>query len=313
MSEELSDIIVGNGIAAHAFLWTYARKLKMGHLDQARRLIWIKSPLVPTCSLTSTSLVSRAGLQYGVSIFGDQLLQAYEIFEDLCAHLPGVEKAKQAHRRHGDLENFKKRYGDVPGHCYIVENTLFLQTLEAQIKESLGHRLTIKYDTLLDHDDKMVYLHSKENIAFHQLFLMLGAGNKLYAKDPGGKSVVGQYAYALVDLGKESFVISRGPHNLIYRHRDQTLLVGSLDDKDDLLGWPLLAARSHGLKEILKTFDYDLPRNLNWTVVSGVRHKGIKRRPFWGEISKNVYSVHGLYKNGYSLSFLGAKGCHPTF
>ena len=307
MTDKLSDIVIGQGVAAHAFLWTYAEKLKQGHLDQARSIIWIKSPIIPTCSLTSTSLVSSAGLQHGVSQLGDHLLGAYEIFKQHFQNFKGVSVASQKHLPHGDLENFKKRYSDAPESCFVIASHLFLSSLEDQFKKILGHRLMIKSDTLVETKQQEIVLQSGETLAYHQCFLTLGAGNVLLGKTERTKAVTGQYGHAKADLGSSSWVISKGPHNLIYRAIDQTLLVGSLDDKDDQLGWPSVAPRPTQLKAILESFEMDLPKDLAWKVEAGVRHKGQKRQPFWGSVGRNLYSVHGLYKNGYSLAFLAAQ------
>lgn len=316
MSEELSDIIVGNGIAAHAFLWTYARKLKMGHLDQARRLIWIKSPIVPTCSLTSTSIVSRAGLQYGVSPLGDELLRSYEIFEQYFGAYAGVSKAVQTHLPYGDLDNFNKRYGEAAGSCFVIASDQFLKQLRKDIASSLSSLLTIIEGTVLQVEQESLVMQDGSSLLFNQCYLCLGAGNVFVTKLERCRSVAGQFAWSEANLGQHSWVRSYGPYNLIYRALDQKLLVGSLDDKEDSLGWPVMAARPSQLKEILSHFKVELPEKLSWTVESGVRHKGPKRRPHWGKISDNVWSTHGLYKNGYSLSFLAAdeltKGMAPS-
>ncbi len=306
MSEELTDIIVGNGVAAHAFLWTYAQKVKEKSLDLSRRIQWIRSPIIPACSFSSTSIVSKAGLQRGVSLLGDQLLDGFDIFENFFNGYASVENANQTHLPHGDHDNFKKRYGDAPENCYIVHSFNFLSELEKEFTSIFKDKLEAVNETVICENNDSIQLQSR-TLNFDRLFLFLGAGNKLYEKDPGGRAVAGQYAQAKIDLGDKGFVHSKGPHNLIYRSMDKTLLIGSLDDKDDELGWPVMASRSNKLKTILNDFVIDLPKDLKWTVHSGVRHKGIKRQPFWGEVRPNVYSVHGLYKNGYSLSFLAAK------
>ncbi len=307
MTEKLRDIVIGQGIAAHAFLWTYAQKIKQGHLDQARSVFWIKSPIIPTCSLTSTSLVSCAGLQYGVSDLGDKLLKSYELFVHLFSNFSGVETAKQKHLAHGDLDNFKKRYGDAPDSCFVIASHIFLRELENQFTKILSDRLVIKTDTFIEARDNFASLQSGDILPFHRCYLALGAGNVLLGRIDRTRAVAGQYAHAKACLGDQSWVISKGPHNLIYRASDQTLLVGSLDDKDDELGWPCVAPKANQLKDILNIFEMNLPINLTWKVEAGVRHKGQKRQPFWGSVGANLYSVHGLYKNGYSLAFLAAK------
>lgn len=301
------DVIVGNGIAAHAFLWTYALKLKEQGLDHTRRVLWIKSKIVPTCSLTSTSLISSAGLQYGVSELGDLLLKSYEEFVSISSNFESISKAKQTHLLSGDLENFNKRYPTTEGECFLVQSKNFLLELETKIKNILGTKLEERIGTVLSWDENLLHLHGNEQIKFDRCFLGLGAGIKLLSKAPNTKSVSGSYAYTFLDLGKDSFVFSKGSENVIYRAADKCLLVGSIDEKDDEFGWPVMAGRGHKLKQALSTFDIDLPNDLDWKVESGVRHKGQKRRPYWGEINPNVFAAHSFYKNGYTLAFLAAK------
>lgn len=294
---------MGNGIAAHAFLWTYAKMLKERRLDVARRVIWLKSEIFPTCSLTSTSLVSRAGLQYGVSELGDNLLRSYEIFENNFSQYASVERAKQTHQPHGDVENFAKRYADAPGFCYLIDSQSFLNSLAEDFKDLVE----IKIGSIIAYEADNLTLHDQSKIKFDRCFLGLGACNNLIAPVSGSRTVSGQYAYCEVDLGTDSFVQSKGPHNLLYNAKIRQLMLGSLDDKDDHQGFPLMASRANALKEMLADFDYGLPGGLNWQIRCGVRHKGQKRRPFWGNMIGNVDGAHSFYKNGYTLAWLAAQ------
>ncbi len=307
MTEKLSDIVIGQGIAAHAFLWTYAQMIKEGRLDRARRVIWIKSPVFPTCSLTSTSLISRAGLHRGVSPHGDHLIAGFELFQKYFQNFSGVEVATQKHLPHGDIDNFNKRFGDAPEACLLASSRVFLSSLEQTFKSILKDSLIELSDTLVEYSEHEITLHSGKKLNFNQCYLALGAANSLLGFTDKTRAVSGQYAHAKADLGESAWILSKGPHNLIYRAQDKTLLLGSLDDKEDELGWPNLAPRTNDLKSILENFEVDLPKGLDWKIEVGVRHKGHKRLPFWGRVAGEVYSIHGLYKNGYTLAFLAAK------
>ena len=39
----------------------------------------------------------------------------------------------------------------------------------------------------------------------------------------------------------------------------------------------------------------------------GLRHRGRRRTPYWGRLSKQIFGISGLYKNGWSYSFLAAE------
>lgn len=303
-----TDVIVGSGISAHAFLWTYALALKQGRLDDARRVVWIKSEIVPTCSLTSTSLISRAGLSAGVSELGDILLNAYELFESYQADFNFCEKAVQKHLPYGDLDNFKRRYGDGENDCYVIRSKKFLLDLAIQARQILGERLLERNGTVCAWDEQQLSLYGDEYLKYGRCFLGLGAGILLGHEAPAGtRAVSGSYAQSSYDLGDNSFVLSKGPMNFIYRASDRTILLGSIDDKNDRGGWPVSLPRGLALKAALDDFSVTLPRDLRWQVFAGVRHKGQKRRPFWGMIHPNLWTAHSFYKNGYTVAFLAAQ------
>ena len=53
--------------------------------------------------------------------------------------------------------------------------------------------------------------------------------------------------------------------------------------------------------------DFNLPPKEKWRVKHGIRFKGAKRTPWWGQISENCYGVFGLYKNAFSFSIIAGK------
>ena len=287
------DVVVGAGIAAHAILWWGYRN---GKFSRTKKILWIKSPAMPICSLSSIGLVSRAGLHLGVSELGDYLVKGYDIFEQNFADHAHVERARQI--------NFSpdKRYLDAPDFCYLVDSEQFLRALERDFSD----RVTIKTATLLSYDEKNLRFDDGSLLNFERCLLALGASNNLLVPIAGTRTVAGQYAQCALDLGRESFVRSLGPDNLIYSAKLGQLFVGSLDHKDDAQGFPVQAARPNALKKFLAEFEFDLPSNLAWKIHSGVRHKGVRRQPFWGALNPRVDSIHSLYKNGFSLAWLGA-------
>lgn len=308
MDNSQTLVIVGNGIAAHAYLWTYAQMLKQGRLDGVRRISWLKSALVPVCSQSSTSLISVAGIERHVSFLGDTLLDAFEIFKHNFENYDCVQKAKQKHLPHGDLENFKRRYENIESDCFIIATKDFLNLLAKEIFDVLGEYIVEEEGTVMGWQKNELLLLGDQVLRFDHCVLAIGAGHALLKTPAKHKSVAGHYAWTNIDLGHESWVLSRGPHNLIYRAYDKTLLLGSYDDKDDGHGWPLMAKHGHSIKKILLDFENEisLPAKLNWQLESGVRHKAPKRQPFWGKLDEGIDSIHGLYKNGFTFSFLAA-------
>src|SRR5690606_32482606 len=149
----------------------------------------------------------------------------------------------------------------------------FLNSLAEEFKETVD----VKVGSILSYASDSLTLHDKSTIKFDRCFLGLGACNNSIAPAIGSRTVSGQYAFCDVDLGNDSFGHSKGPHNLLYNAGLKQLMIGSLDDKDDSQGLPLVAPRSNALKEMLNGFEIELPPNPNWQIKCGVRHKGQKR------------------------------------
>ena len=121
----------------------------------------------------------------------------------------------------------------------------------------------------------------------------------------GSRVVKGSYGiFDDVTLGDSSFVFSCGKTNLIYRHRDRQAVIGGTTDQDQGVE-PDLEALREQYKIISTTFS--LPQFGRLKPGAGLRHRGPKRMPFWGRLSEGVYGILGLYKNGWSLSFLAAE------
>ena len=144
------------------------------------------------------------------------------------------------------------------------------------------------------------------------LFLASGAyvkrDNKFFPKNPfiAGSSVVkGSYGiFDDIDLGESGFVFSCGKANLVYRREVKQVVIGGTTDRDE--GWgPDSKAVQEQYKIVSKFFS--LPPFNCIRLGAGLRHRGAKRMPFWGRLSENVYGILGLYKNGWSLSFLAAE------
>lgn len=113
-----------------------------------------------------------------------------------------------------------------------------------------------------------------------------------------------------------SFSLALDKRHLIFRESDQSVLLGSTSENDSAVQIPMHQELSQVYLEVkasLAAFGgesskaFELPPIEEWEIVHGVRHKGAKRMPFWGELAPNCYGIFGLYKNAFSFSFLAAK------
>ena len=127
------------------------------------------------------------------------------------------------------------------------------------------------------------------------------------------KAVSGDFLKAQgVDISKSSFVISFGKFNLIYRAFDQTMLLGgTTNSKEWSLPNEILLKRWHSVARHELGEDFPLPAFSKFEIITGIRHKGIQRKPFWGRLKAPndfpLYGLFSLYKNGFTLPFLGGE------
>ena len=128
------------------------------------------------------------------------------------------------------------------------------------------------------------------------------------------KVVPGSYlVFDSVDWGEESFVVSYKGHNYVYRHWDKTLLIGGTTDPNE--NGAVTAINWVKLKEMFEIGKNELelpfPAFERGQAFVGLRQKGVKRTPFWGEIHSvgdaHLFGLLSLYKNGYTFPFKGAK------
>ena len=119
------------------------------------------------------------------------------------------------------------------------------------------------------------------------------------------KEVAGTYLE--IDMWKEHPTCSYDleGHHLIFRSEQKKVLIGSTSDQGPV---------EHSNQEIKSIYEKinshyqgELPDFDQWTIKTGIRHKGRKRTPYWGEIAPGLFTVCGLYKNGYTFAFKAAK------
>jgi hypothetical protein len=128
------------------------------------------------------------------------------------------------------------------------------------------------------------------------------------------KVVAGSYlVFDSIDWGEGSFVVSYNGHNYVYRHWDKTLLIGGTTDPNE--NGAVTAINWVKLKEMFEIGKNELelpfPAFERGQAFVGLRQKGVKRMPFWGEIysieDSHLFGLLSFYKNGYTFPFKGSK------
>jgi len=102
----------------------------------------------------------------------------------------------------------------------------------------------------------------------------------------------------------ESWQFALSKFNVIYRAIDRTLMLGGTSTKGLQCFHPLDMREQYDLAK--SVFKEALPEFNKAFFSCGERSKLPGRRTFWGQLEGSVYAIRGLYKNGFTLSFLAA-------
>lgn len=323
-------VVIGNGIAANLFLIEYLNRT-------SKNVLQIHSEdKAPPCSLSTTGTVVLDGVRMGVSPLGDLIYKSFKAFKDYYQEFnpTGVDPAKfyllthdnpresesEFTRRFGSFEKIQTPLKSREEHTgkiwdgFVINPEPFISYLEGK-KNALGP--SIKKDLLIgiekQKDTILLKLLSGETVTTKKLLLCTGAYTKMYEaiyppKEEITKSKVlpGSYMETELDLGESSFSIQRNRENLIYNGSYKKLIIGATQQRT------LVQAPDYQrLNEIHQNFSnllvVDLPPLESFEVKSGLRHKGVRRKPFWGQLDKGIYGFFSLYKKGLSFPFLAAK------
>ena len=289
-------IIVGRGIAGSTLVHYIHEKnptLKVAVLYSSRNR---------SCSLHSMGIVSAFGMRPDSSSRGDMICTAVRKAEDffVSKRPPGVEKVP-----HFNVQAKPK------SHCYVITPDTFL----AWLVEHSGCEYWNEHVVEVEESGvSLPRVKTSSGKVFEGKFVVLASGayikkdNKLFSSHPfvmGSSIVKGSYGiFKDIDWGEYGFVFSHGKANLIYRPKDKKIIIGGTTDGEG------------GMEPNLGTLEcfhdifselFVLPSLNLATFGVGLRHRGEKRMPFWGAMAKGIYGIMGLYKNGWSLSFLAAE------
>jgi len=323
--------VIGNGIAANLFLIEHLKKAPLKTLQIHSNV------LAPPCSLNTTGTVVLDGVRMGVSPLGDLIFKSFEAFKSyyqehnppgvdpatfyLLTHGEGRESESEFVRRFGSFEKINcplKTKEDHTGKAwegFVITPQLLMNYLEDKKNEFSP---TIKNDLVIGIENQKgnitIKLLSGESITTKKLLLCTGAYTKLYEaiypqKEEISKSKIlpGSFLETEnIDLGESSFAIQKNRQNLIYNASSKKLILGATQQKT------LIQAPDYKkLVEIHQNFsnllEMDLPPISAFQVKSGLRHKGVRRKPFWGKLEEEIYGFFSLYKKGLSFPFLAAK------
>ncbi|RLA62587.1 MAG: hypothetical protein DRQ89_09160 [Epsilonproteobacteria bacterium] len=329
--------VIGDGIAANLFLIEYLKKSPQKVLQ-----IHAEDKALP-CTQNTTGTIFLKGVEMGRSPLGDLIYRSYhEAASFFKQHNPpGINSATLFYVCDGKkdtkaefirrfetvepIDNFaptphrpsKQEWGKT-WDGFVLNSTPFREYLD-KTKRDLGQgNLEIKEDLLVGvqngSDHISLKLLNGEVITTKKLVLCTGAYTKLYQKIypeipviANSKIIPGSYLETEnVDLGESTFVLARSGHNLIYHSEYKRLIIGATHQLGELQApdYANLQAAHQNFSDLL---DVQLPPISTFSVKSGLRHRGVKKLPFWGRVEGEIYGIFSLYRNGLTFPFLAAR------
>ena len=340
MSTKYDLIIIGDGLAARCFMYELAKN------DSNLKVLQIfQEDKAPACSFKTTSHICLNGVQLGISKLGDLLFESYKITENIfkTEKPDGVYEGEQFTlcrdgefgksefiRRYKKVDKFESFSNDIDVsslenwglfyHKYVIDAEAFMAWLKKSYINKLNLEIVNSYVVGQNlFTDYVEVVTESETYKAKDLLLCTGAYSKTFEEEldfeplTKSKVVPGQYiTFDNVDWGSVNFAISKRKYTVCYRAYNNTLMIGgtSLNADDDINDLSLLKFEYEQIQLILGDAR-TLPPFNEGIIRHGLRHKGWQRKPFWGVIkeseSSKIYGMFGLYKNGFTFPFLGAK------
>jgi glycine/D-amino acid oxidase-like deaminating enzyme len=320
MQKQLKVAIIGGGISGLLVAKRLLDLEKNSQVLGGRGLnitLFDASRIYPSCSRSSTSTISRHGVQKGFSELGDIILESYKATESFLAknsHLQGWERGIQRelfftddHQREtlfhqrfsSSQQNFgrakerpwghKKEMHWCEGEAIFFHAQEFLNSLKNELISSSFFQLKNQRVQKLTFDGTGAY----ESLLFQEA--------------PPLKKVPG------LALEFDNFNYRSGPLRiqcqggyLTYHQKAKKLYIGPASYENDFF----FLGQNQLLKEYYELFSTllgdKLPDFERGKILSGIRAKAPKRRPsLWRHPeNKHFFSLNGLYKNGWIYAFL---------
>ncbi|MBL7665338.1 MAG: FAD-binding oxidoreductase [Bacteriovoracaceae bacterium] len=313
--------LIGDGIAAQAFLFTYYQE----RLHKDFELTQFYAPdRAPAVTESSTAIVALRGVELGVSELGDKIFQSYVDFKNFVSHAKpqGVELIKHSTCWATDFENdqkYSKRFPnfEVRGQTKYYEEEAFLiypTQLSASLKKPFTHRRQEALVKNLQWQDNQWQVQTHDIEKFDYVLVCAGAYSPWLLNDERTqktKPAQGSFLVWKLDKKLSSFALSFEEINVIYREKTQELILGSTTMDNGYSFIPEINKLQKLYQKYADHFQPDfLPAFEAAKIITGLRHKGPKRLPYWGAapIGPQAYQIDSFYKNGWSFAFSAALG-----
>lgn len=335
---EIYDLaVIGNGVAAQSFLWNLSEGESKSQNFSIAHIF--SNELAPACTLRSSATVSLNGIDEDVSPLGNDMREAFFLFDELFKkhHPPGVEVVKRTvvSTNEGDTKKLLRRYKTLTTvkhpliheeyqgceyDSYLITPELFSKWLSDNIKIKKTNFPHFAKDMEKNGETFAIKLLNGEVVLAKKVLFATGAFSKIFERfyaPPEAESIevkntikAGSFLEREVELGQKSFYLSIDGHLVLYRHNsfEKKLIIGNVTT----IG-AYEAPDMAGLKKLFETLKALLTFNpgefSDFKVTTGLRHKAPKRMLIASAIDpeRKLFRINGLYKNGFTMSFLAAK------
>ncbi len=328
-------IVVGNGLAAQTFLFELFNDVKKSQNFSVAQIF--SEEIAPSCSLRTLATVSLSGIEEGISDLGNELYSSFFMFEEFVnKHAPqGIERVEQivsytTPKEKGKMERrykklhvltdplFKEEFEGVRLNSYITSPEIYSSWFDEKINNHKIDRIKNFVNNVNVNDEGIVEctLLSGKKILARKILLCTGAYSKIFSDfyetptilKEKTHSVAGSFLERSIDLNRPSFFVVIDGLKLVYRSEEKLLTLGVSSTQG-----AFLSVDFNELNSALDFFHQKLNLSLgtlsDFKVKTGLRHKGIQRRPFYAALheDKPIYLISGLYKNGFTFAHLTAR------
>lgn len=326
--------VIGNGVAAQAFLWNLSNKESKSQNFSIAHIYSEK--IAPACSLRSSATVSLNGIDEDVSPLGNDMREAFFLFDELYkTHAPaGVEEVKRVvvGTNEGEIKKLLRRYKTLESvdhpkiqglyqgkiyNSYLITPEAFMRWLEKEIKLKKENFPFFAQNIEKRDEVYAVKLEGGGEVLAKKILFATGAFAKIFERFHGDENLeennvikAGSFLSREINLNEKSFYLSIDGHLVLYRHNEheKKLILGNATtigayEASDVKALHDLFLKMQGL------LTFDLGNFSDYEVTTGLRHKGPKRMILAHELNaeKTLFRINGLYKNGYTMSFLAAE------
>lgn len=336
--------IIGNGISAQTFLWQMSRAFSENPGPLSLAHIYADH-LLPPCTQNSCATVSLNGISPGVSPLGEEMREAYFLFLEFYqkfrpAGVEEVERAvicthpefeKKLTRRYKKLEEvsspyFHQKYKGVQYPSFLINAGQLSSWLTDQVhlnsKGSFTKTDFLDFAKDVQHDGNhySITLTNNGTLKAKKVIFFTGAYAKIlgsfftelnqHMSEKGHVVRPGSFLEKNVDLNLPSFYLSIDDSHLLYRSNawEKKLIIGNSSGEG-----AYAMADYHALSKLISKLSaimtFPLGHLDEYSVATGLRHKGPRRQLMAKALDSNqsIFYINGLYKNGFTFSFLAAK------